>query len=164
MKKIMQHPVYGEIVYEESLWTGRKTLSVNGTALQKVSKDTYSLPLGDESFRGILKGNVLTGACLRIGNEDIWIVPKAGRLDLILSALPFFVIMLWGNNPRLCSIFPVVGGAIGGALGGAGAIINLLLIREKRALHKVFASLLITLAILAVGAILGFAIVLAMVG
>lgn len=164
MKKIMQHPVYGEIVYEESLWTGRKTLSVNGTVLQKVSKDTYSIPLEDESTRGILKGNVLTGVCLNIGGEDIWIVPKAGALDWVLSALPFALIMLWGNNPQLCSIFPVVGGAIGGALGGAGAVITMLFVRSKKGFVKVMTGLLIALATFAIGAVLGFAIVLAMMG
>ena len=164
MKKIMQHPVYGEIVYEESLWTGRKTLSVNGTVLQKVSKDTYSIPLEDESTRGILKGNVLTGVCLNIGGEDIWIVPKAGALDWVLSALPFALIMLWGNNPQLCSIFPVVGGAIGGALGGAGAVITMLFVRSKKGFVKVMTGLLIALATFASGAVLGFAIVLAMMG
>jgi hypothetical protein len=164
MKKIMQHPVYGEIVYEESLWTGRKTLSVNGTVLQKVSKDTYSIPLGDESTRGILKGNVLTGVCLNISGEDIWIVPKAAWLDWVLSALPFMVIMLWGNNPRLCSIFPVVGGAIGGALGGVGAVITMLFVRSKKGFVKVMTGLLIALATFAIGAVLGFVIVLAMMG
>ena len=164
MKKTMQHPVYGEIVYEESLWTGRKTLSVNGTVLQKVSKDTYSIPLADESTRGILKGNVLTGVCLNIFDEEIWVVSKAAWLDWVLSALPFMVIMLWGNNPRLCSIFPVVGGAIGGALGGAGAVITMLFVRSKKGFVKVMTGLLIALATFAIGAVLGFAIVLAMMG
>ena len=164
MKKIMQHPVYGEIVYEESLWTGRKTLSVNGTVLQKVSKDTYSIPLEDESTRGILKGNVLTGVCLNIFDKEIWVVSKAAWLDWVLSALPFMVIMLWGNNPRLCSIFPVVGGAIGGALGGAGAVITMLFVRSKKGFVKVMTGLLIALATFAIGAVLGFVIVLAMMG
>ena len=164
MKKTMQHPVYGEIVYKESWWTGRKTLSLNGTALQKVSKDSYSLPRGDESARGILKGNVLTGVCLNIGGEDIWIVPKTGALDWVLSALPFALIMLWGNNPQLCSLIPVVGGAIGGGLGGAGVIITMLSVRDKKGFGKVLTGLLIALATFVIGAVLGFAIVLAMMG
>ena len=72
--------------------------------------------------------------------------------------------LLWGNNPRLCSIVPVVGGAIGGALGGAGMVITMLLVRDKKGLGKVLTGLLIALATLAIGAVLGFAIVLAMMG
>ena len=107
-----------------------------------------------------MKGNVLTGVCLNIGGEDIWIVPKAGALDWVLSALPFALIMLWGNNPQLCSLIPVVGGAIG----GAGVIITMLSVRDKKGFGKVLTGLLIALATFAIGAVLGFVIVLAMMG
>ena len=164
MKKIIQHPLYGEITYEESLWSGKKALAVNGTPLQKVGKDTYTLSFGEMNTLVVLKGNALNGACLRIGGEEVWVVPKAAPLDWVLSVLPFMLMLLWGNNPRLCSIVPVVGGAIGGALGGAGMVITMLLVRDKKGLGKVLTGLLIALATLAIGAVLGFAIVLAMMG
>ena len=39
MKKSIIHPSYGEIVYEEGIWSGKKSISINGTPLQKVKKN-----------------------------------------------------------------------------------------------------------------------------
>ena len=30
MKLVVNHPTYGEIVYDENIWNGKKTLQVNG--------------------------------------------------------------------------------------------------------------------------------------
>ena len=38
MKEIVNHPIYGEIIYNENIWTGKRTLTVNGVNAQAVSK------------------------------------------------------------------------------------------------------------------------------
>ncbi len=38
MKQVVQNEKLGEIVYEESFWTGKKTVSVNGSQLEKFLK------------------------------------------------------------------------------------------------------------------------------
>lgn len=46
MKQVVQNEKLGEIVYEESFWTGKKTVSVNGSQLEKISKNTFKTPDG----------------------------------------------------------------------------------------------------------------------
>ena len=43
MKEIVQHPLYGEIIYNENAWTGKKVLTVNGVDVSPVSKNEYTV-------------------------------------------------------------------------------------------------------------------------
>lgn len=162
MKKTIMHPELGEIIYEESSWTGKKTICVGGVTLEKLKKDIYTWEHDGQNRQAILRGNMLTGATLKVDDEEIVLQEKPTALESVLSFLPFLLILTWGNNTYLCSIFPVVGGAIGGALGGLGLVITMQKIRGKRPLMKVLIALLATLITFAVGAVLGFALVLAL--
>lgn len=159
MKKSIIHPSYGEIVYEEGIWSGKKSISINGTPLQKVKKNEYLLGEGENAVQVTLGGSVLTGVALSIRGEDIWIVPKPTGLDWILSAVPFVLILAWGNSVKLCSIIPVVGGAIGGAIGGVAMVVTMFMIREKKFAVKLLTALLATALTFGGGAALGYAIV-----
>lgn len=161
MKKVIMHPTYGEIIYEEGIWSGKRTFTINGAAMQKISKDTYAFMFGEESVQAVLRGSMLAGASLNIRGEKIWIISKPKWYDWLLSFLPFAIIMIWGNSAPLCSIIPVAGGAIGGALGGAGFVVTMFNVREKRGVKKILTALLATLITFAIGAALGVAIVFA---
>ena len=65
MKEIVNHPTYGEIIYTESFWTGKKTLTVNGTQATPISKKSFSID-GKEAE---LKGGAFTGVKMQLGNE-----------------------------------------------------------------------------------------------
>mgnify|MGYP003319439936 FL=1 len=39
MRVVVNHETYGEIVYEESFWTGKKEISVGGIPLFEVRKN-----------------------------------------------------------------------------------------------------------------------------
>ena len=58
MRNITKHEVYGEIIYDESFWTGKKEVYINGVKLAKVDKKTYSyrarVKLTDE-FGNVIK-------------------------------------------------------------------------------------------------------------
>ena len=140
MKETLKHPVYGEIIYNESYWTGKKTLTVNGVQAKAVSKKEFLI--GEK--RAVLKGSHLTGASLQIDSDILQISPKHKWYEIVLAVIPFLFITTWGNNSALCSIFPLIGGAIGGALGGAGAIFSLLLMKKAR---KAAVKLLIGIAV-----------------
>lgn len=162
MRKSVVHPVYGEIVYEENVWSGKKNITINATPLRQIKKNTYRLPWGATEVPVVVKGSFLTGVDLQVQQERITVIQKTTWYDWLLSMLPFALMIVWGNNVQLCSIIPVVGGAIGGALGGIGIIITRLLSSEKSILHKVLIALLVTAATFAVGVVLGFAIVFAL--
>lgn len=163
MTKTIMHPVHGAITLDENIWTGKKTLAINGKFLRKAKRNIYILGEGESAIPVTLKGSTLTGATLKIRDEEIMILPKPTVLESILSFLPFILIIVWSNNTLLCSIIPVVGGAIGGAIGGAGAVAGLCMIREKPVGKQVLMGLLITLICFAICAALGFLMVAAMI-
>lgn len=61
---------------------------------------------------------------------------KNSAFEIVLSALIFVFVMVWGNVPALCAIFPIVGGAIGGGISGGGFAISLVLMRRADSLPK----------------------------
>ena len=44
MKSVVQHEKYGNIIYEENFWTGKKTITIDGTRLEKASKTEFLYP------------------------------------------------------------------------------------------------------------------------
>ena len=155
MKEIVQHSIYGEIVYNESFWTGKKALTINGVDAKPISKKEYMV----NEKRAILKGSFLTGSTLLIESETIQLSPKAKWYEIILAIIPFLFLLTWGNSASLCSIFPVVGGAIGGALGGVGAVISLFLMKtQKNPIVKTVVGIIVAVATILIAFVLALAI------
>lgn len=158
MNKTVMHPVYGAVTFEENIWTGKKTIAINGTMLPQRQKNLYFLANGEESIPVILKGNALTGASVVIGGEELVLYSKPSVLDWILGVLPFVLVLVWGNSPALCAIVPVVGGAIGGAIGGLAMVLCMTQLREKTLGKKLLIGLLSLAATFAVCAAIGYVI------
>lgn len=137
MKQTIQHEKYGEILYNENFWTGKKSLSMNGAPLTKISKKEFQTANG---VTGTVTGSFLSGACLSIGGETIRLTPKITWYEIVLCLLPFILIMIWGNVVELCLIVPVVGGAIGGAISGMLSVVSLFVMRSVK---PVWAKILI---------------------
>lgn len=142
MKQVVQNEKLGEIVYEESFWTGKKTVSVNGSQLEKISKNTFKTPDGETVE---LKGNFFQGATLNVESESVRVTPPIKWYEIVLSVLPFILIMIWGNSVALCKIIPVVGGAIGGLVSGLMCVLNCFVIKR---INKIYLKILISLAVL----------------
>ena len=147
MKQTIQHEKYGEIIYGENFWTGRKSLSVNGVPLTRISRKEFQTENGGI---GTVKGSFLFGACLLIDGETIRLTPKITWYEVVLCLLPFILIMVWGNTIALCKIVPVAGGALGGAVSAVLSCIGLL---GMRYVKPVWAKILIAVA--AVGVTFG---------
>ncbi|HIY96367.1 MAG TPA: hypothetical protein H9729_01620 [Candidatus Borkfalkia excrementigallinarum] len=108
---------------------GKKNLSVGGEALTKISKKEF-LTSSDEHWT--LKGNYLSGVVLNTGSEEIRLTPVLKWYEIVLSVLPFILIMVWGNSTALFQIVPVVGGAIGGLISALCCVVNLFIIKPIR--------------------------------
>ena len=156
MKSKVIHPIYGEIVYDENLWTGSKSLCVNGVKLNKISKNTFS----GQTHIWTVSGNVLSGVKVIVNGETIVVDKKPAWYDIVLSSLIFILIMVWGNSVALCSIVPVVGGGIGGGISGFMLLTNLIIIKHQSSILK---KILITLGMMAatfvICMLVGFALV-----
>lgn len=140
MKVIIKDEEIGDITYEESFWSGKKLLYINGTQLEKTSKTTFHMQNGETAF---IKGGYLQGATLCIGSRIVKLTQPVKWYEIVLSVLPFLFIMIWGNVAALCAIVPVVGGAIGGAISGAIGVLNLFIIKGVK---QIWLKILISIA------------------
>ena len=142
MKTIVQHETYGTIEFEESFWTGKKNLTVNGERLNKTAKNLFQTANGETVT---LTGSYLTGSKITLGGETIALTPTVKWYEILLSILPLLLVMVWGNSVALCQIVPVVGGAIGGAISALLSFLNLLIIKGVK---PIFLKILISVVIL----------------
>jgi len=156
MKEYIQHPIYGKIIYNENAWTGKKTITVNGVTAQAISKKDFII----EGQRATVKGSYLSGAKLLINGEAIQLTPSPKWYEYFLAALPIAFLLTWGNSVALCSIFPVVGGAMGGAIGGLSSVISLILMKRSR---SVTYKILLGLATFAASVALAFIIAIVLI-
>ena len=164
MQTTVTHPTLGTIVYEESAWTGAKQISINGFSLTKKDKKTFVYNDGENVRTLKVQGGMVTGVSLLLDTEVIPVIPKPTWYELTFTVIAFAIIFVWGNSIALCSILPLVGGAIGGGIVGAGAVTNIILMRSARSVGK---KLLIGLGIFAATflacMILGFLFLMALV-
>ncbi|MBO7254078.1 MAG: hypothetical protein J6V36_02110, partial [Clostridia bacterium] len=109
---------YGEIVYEEELFSGKKKVILNGTEMTKEIGRTYVCPYGDEGIRGKLKGNIFTGVKLKIEDDNIVLVKMAKWYEILLSIL--IPVIIFGFNNL---ILPLFDGAFAGAFTGAVSVL-----------------------------------------
>ena len=142
MTTVTQHDVYGQITYEESFWTGKKTITIENTPLSKTDKTHYAYTVDGETVAAEVKGNSFMGVTLTIKNETIYLSQKPAWYVLALSVLMFIFVIVWGNSPTLCEIFPIVGGAIGGFVSALFAMLNVSLANKtKKSLFKILIGL-----------------------
>ncbi|MBR2376317.1 MAG: hypothetical protein IKA85_00875 [Clostridia bacterium] len=157
MKSYVTHPTYGNIVYDENFWSGKKSIFVNGNFAKRLTKKDFIV----DGKSAILKGNFLTGATLQIEGETIVLCEKPKIYEFILALLPFIFILTWGNSPTLCLIFPVIGGAIGGALGALAFFTSLILMKKtKSPLYKIIIGAVTFIVTVLIAFILAIAFVL----
>ena len=152
MKTTVHHIGFGTIEYEESFFTGRPTLFQNGRALEKQEKRVYLLWDGERAQRCRLVGNSLWGARLVTEDgESITLTPAYRWYEITLAVLVLAIMVVWGNSRTLCSLVPVVGGAIGGCV--TGVCIGLGLVFTK-AVKRPWAKILVWLGTLCVAFLL----------
>ncbi len=141
MKNAVQIAEIGLVTYEESFWTGKKKILVDGQEASKVNKKTFRL--NDLTME--LKGNYVQGVKLMCNGQVHTVVRATYWYEYLLALLPFLFVMIWGNSPALCQIFPIVGGAIGGAV---SCVMLILQITVFRLINHPLIKILFSLAVL----------------
>ncbi|MBR2464915.1 MAG: hypothetical protein IKB41_05760 [Clostridia bacterium] len=127
MKTVIHHEIYGPITYSESDWTGKKEIWFGSTPLVKRGKSCFVWK-NHEGVETIVtvKGNLFSGRTLYIGAERVEVQPASKWYEIVCSFSILLFILVWGNSVTLCSILPLVGGAIGGAISGGASVLCLL--------------------------------------
>lgn len=111
------------VTYEESFWTGKKKIKIDGVLLNQTSKKEFQYE--EKTYK--LSGNFITGAKL-VGEKTIVVVPNLKTWEYILACLPLIMVFL--------------GGAIGGLFGALFAMTSILVMRNcKNTFVKVLLSL-----------------------
>lgn len=141
------HNVYGQIIYSEGFWSGKRDLIIPGHNVQRISKNNYII----DGKKAYLKGSYLFGIKLCFDDMTIILSSAPKFYEYILAFFPLLFICVWGNMPDLFKIFPIISGGIGGALAGFSAVLSLYLMRtQKTFLSKLLMGLsvfIITVAI-----------------
>lgn len=112
----------GTILYEESVWTGKRKLFLNGKELTKVNKKTFVYEENGEKKEFIVEGNIFKGVGIFSSDlpEPVIISKPMGVLDYIFFILPLVPAVLFG--------------AVGGLVGGLTAAFSLSVVRETKPL------------------------------
>ena len=135
----VQHPIYGDIVYEEGFWLGKKFITINSVPAKLVGKNEFLLESENNVLNIKLKGGYTVGAYLIINDDIIELTAKPKWYEVVLSILIFAFVLSWGSNEFLRSIIPVPGGALGGAASGIMGLLNLMMMKKRK---KVWQKLL----------------------
>ena len=159
MKNIVNDSKYGQVIYEESFWTGKKNLTINNEKFLKISKNVYSgmLNENDEEPTSVeLNGNYLKGATIRVNSQIIEVVPKIKWYEIILILLPFIIDMILSFVP----IIPILGGALGALVTFLAGILELTLMRNTTSIAmKILIAILGLILSLGLCLIIGIVIV-----
>ena len=160
MRNVVTSEKYGQIVVEESFWTGKKKLYINGEELVSVVKNSFLYKTEEKNISVRINGNFLLGVSISIEDEVITVTEKTKWYEFMLAILPFIFVIIWGNVPDLFDIFPVVSGAIGGLITIAFAYLNIGSMKStKNPLYKLLIGLGIGIASIFVCYLIAIAII-----
>lgn len=112
----------GTILYEESVWTGKRKLFLNRKELTKVNKKTFVYEEDGEKKEFIVEGNIFKGVGIFSSDlpEPVIISKPMGVLDYIFFILPLVPAVLFG--------------AVGGLVGGLTAAFSLSVVPKTKPL------------------------------
>ena len=137
MKYVVNHDVYGVICLEESFWTGKKSVTINGVALKQIGKMkrgqcTYEYETEEGKKQATAKGAFTTGIQLTIDGETIQMDKGAAWYEVAACILMVVVMLVWGIVPSLYTIWPILGGGLGGAFNAILALTALLVMKSTK--------------------------------
>jgi hypothetical protein len=99
-----------KILLEKSAWTGKSSLYINGKAMKKMVRNSFSFYDSEGKEKKVqLKGNEIFGIEMLMDGRSITILRKLNVFEIILSLIPVVLIFF--------------GGAIGGACAAVGIMI-----------------------------------------
>ncbi|MBO4983001.1 MAG: hypothetical protein J6D23_02995 [Clostridia bacterium] len=159
MKQVIQNEKYGTIEFTEGNLIGNRTISINGELLSKKSNKKFQM---NDGTIVEVKGGVFTGIKLQINNDEIKLSNSLTWYEIAILIAGFVFLMVWSNSVALCSIIPMIGGAIGGALYALSAVLGFSFSsKQKSPLIKIAISLCSVVVGLAICTLLGVLLVMA---
>lgn len=93
MKEIKNLADGRQLIYQESFWTGRKKIFIDGEQIERVDKKHYQF----NNHSWLLKGNFIMGAHLEYNGNKIVLVDKLNVFQYIMVLLPMIALAILGG-------------------------------------------------------------------
>ena len=137
---------YGNITVDESIWTDKRSVVIDGVPLKKMEKKDFLYQKEGQNICVSITGNIFNGTTLHIGSDEILLTQKTPWYTIMSSAFIVCFVLIWSNIPFLFNIIPMVGGAIGLAVAAACSMLNVIFMART---DKLYIKLLIFLGFFA---------------
>ena len=134
--------------YEETFWTGKRTIIYNGVALTKIKRNDYEYRQDGIVEQFIIKGNQLIGVGINMFGKTVEIVRKLLWYEIVLSMLIFMSCLVFGMITKT-----VIASAFVGGIGGGLAFTNAITIRQ---IDKWYLKIIVSIQILAISLLLSY--------
>ncbi len=139
----------GLLTYDESFFSGKKVISIEGKEARKISKTKYVITKTiqnetgdyvDKEIEIYLSGSVMSGVKIYIDDDSYQVLPKPIWFEIVIPILFAVITIIWGNVSSLVKILPLVGGAVGGLVTGLVNVIGFSLSRlnDKKPLKLLY--------------------------
>ena len=128
-----------ELFYEESFWTGKRTIVYDGIVLKKIKRNIFEYKKDDVVEQVEVVGNQLLGITIKMFGKQFEIARKLTWYEIVMSVFVFLP----------CVLFGAIGGGIGGVLG----FTNIVVIRN---FQKPYIKVIVSIQFLLIGLLLSY--------
>jgi len=134
--------------FEESFWTGKRTIIYDGVVLTKIKRNIYEYRKDDIVEQFVVKGNQLIGVTINMFGQTVEILRKLLWYEIVLSLSIFVSCLIFGIVAK-----NVIASAFVGGIGGGLAFTNAIIIRQ---IDKWYLKVIISIQILTISLLLSY--------
>ena len=134
--------------FEESFWTGKRTIIYDGVTLTKIKRNIYEYRKDDIVEQFTIKGNQLIGITVNAFGQTIEVERKLTWHEITLSLAIFTACLILGIVAK-----SVLASAFVGGIGGGLAFTNAIIVRQ---IDKWYLKVIISIEILTIALLLGY--------
>lgn len=134
--------------FEESFWTGKRTIIYDGVVLTKIKRSVYEYKKDDVVEKFTIKGNQLIGITINMFGKTLEVERKLTWYEIVLSLSILVACLTFGIITK-----SVIAGAFVGGIGGGLAFTNAIIIRQ---IDKWYLKVIVSLQLLAISLLLSY--------
>ncbi|MBQ8522923.1 MAG: hypothetical protein IJ458_04640 [Clostridia bacterium] len=134
--------------FEESFWTGKRTIVYDGVILTKIKRSVYEYKKDDVVEKFTIKGNQLIGITINAFGQTIEVARKLTWYEIVLSLSILVACLTFGIINK-----SVIAGAFVGGIGGGLAFTNAMIVRQ---IDKWYLKVIISIEILVTALLLSY--------
>ena len=134
--------------FEESFWTGKRTIVYDGVILTKIKRSVYEYKKDDVVEKFTIKGNQLIGITMNMFGKTVEVERKLTWYEIVLSLSILVECLTFGIITK-----SLIAGAFVGGIGGGLAFTNAIIIRQ---IDKWYLKVIVSIQLLAIALLLSY--------